>query len=260
MSPSHAARSGARIPVGSQVRPDLVTRVDAPTAVPWPELYRQITATRETHASTLHAFHTVWYDAKHTWATGNFLGVPMMKNPMDLWAYHELLCELRPTTVLETGTFAGGSALWFAFLMDVLGIRGGRILTIDIDDYLDRRPPHPRVTYYAGDATDATMIRTVTTEVTHPLVITLDADHSTAHVRKELDAYAPLLRVGEYVVVEDTNISWPMERGAAGAVQDYADAHPGEFVQDIWYERMLLTMHPGGWLKRVAPCTHQPSV
>ncbi len=90
-------------------------------------------------------------------------------------------------------------------------------------------------------------------------MISLDADHSADHVRRELELYAPLCRVGEYLVVEDTNISWSGpdgDRGAAGGVQDYMDAHPGEFVQDILCERWLTTMHPGGWLRRVAACGH----
>ena len=251
-----AARAGDRIPIGSRTHATLVTKVDTPAAIPMTEVYAKIAATRAQHGDVLHAFHQVWYEAGHTWSMCNFLGVPMMKCPMDLWAYHDLLVSQRPRTVLETGTFAGGSAMWFAFLMDVLGIHDGRVITIDIDDYT-AGSRHPRVTYYSGDATNPTMIKTIAKEITHPLLVSLDADHSTAHVRKELDAYAPLLQVGEYVVVEDTNISWGEERGARGAVEDYADAHPGEFWQDMYLERNLLTMHPGGWLKRVASCTHQ---
>ena len=72
-------------------------------------------------------------------------------------------------------------------------------------------------------------------------------------MRQELDLYAPACHVGDRLVVEDTNVAWPHDRGARGALEDYLIAHPGEWRQDILCERYLLSMHPGGWLERVAP-------
>jgi cephalosporin hydroxylase len=227
------------------------------------EMARRIAKTRADHAEVLQQYHDVWYTAPHTWHWTHFMGVGIMKCPNDLWMYQELMSAHRPTVVIETGTYSGASALWFAVLMDLLQIEGGHVYSIDFEDHR-RVESHPRITFLGGDSTDP-LVRDVivddlsTAMVDGPKLISLDADHSADHVRKELELYAPLTSVGDWLVVEDTNISWPGEqgdRGARGGVEDYLGKHPGEFRQDVLCERWLLTMNPGGWLRRVAACDH----
>ena len=213
-----------------------------------------IVQTMMQNAALLQKYHQLWYEsAAHTWGFTSFLGVGMMKCPNDLWAYQDILTQLRPLTVLECGTFTGGSALWFASLMDLLGIYG-EVLTVDIEPaHRDPRVQHPRLTFYGGSSTDPTLAREILDRVQHPLLVVLDSDHAAAHVRAELELYAPACHVGDRLVVEDTNVAWLHDRGARGALEDYLIAHPKEWRQDILPERYLLSMHPGGWLERVAP-------
>jgi cephalosporin hydroxylase len=220
------------------------------------QMAERVQKTRRDHGQLLLDYHKVWYESGHTWPYTHFLGVGLMKNPNDLWIYQDLIAALKPKTIIETGTYAGGSALWFAFLMDAMCTEG-RIITIDLDDH--RQCSHPRITFVGGDSTDPDLAQAVLAEVEHPLLVTLDADHSAEHVRKELELYAPHVRVGEWLIVEDTNIGWSGpggDRGARGGLEEYLLAHEGEFRQDVLSERYLLTMNPGGWLERVAECTH----
>ncbi len=209
------------------------------------------------HGPLLQQYHDVWYNAPHTWHYTRFLGVGMMKSPNDLWAYQDLLTEHRPKTVIETGTYTGASALWFAFLMDMLNIEGGKVYTIDFEDR--RKCDHPRITFLGADSTDPHVASALAEQIEYPLLVSLDADHSAAHVKKELELYAPLCRVRDWLVVEDTNVAWTGDDGdpgARGGLQNYVLAHPGEWRQDPLCERYLLSMNPGGWLQRMAECRH----
>lgn len=224
------------------------------------EVAEHVRTTLRTHGDLLQQYHDVWYKAPHTWHFTYFLGVGLMKSPNDLWAYQELITDLRPKTIIETGTYAGGSALWFAYLLDMLQVEDGHVYTIDFEDR--RKCDHPRITFLGGDSTNPEIVGGLKEGLKYPLLVSLDADHSAAHVKRELELYAPLCRVGDRLVVEDTNIAWAGEGGdpgARGGLQNYVCEHPGEWAQDPLYERWLLTMNPGGWLKRVMECGHGPS-
>ena len=111
-----------------------------------------------------------------------------------------------------------------------------------------------RITFIEGDSTDPALAMKLRDQITCPLLVVLDSDHAEAHVRKELELYAPMCRPGDRLVVEDTNVAWPHDRGARGALEDYLSVHHDEWRQDLLCERWLLSMHPGGWLVREKPC------
>lgn len=226
---------------------------------PMAEACRNLTGVLDTHEDLINTFNAAWYQARYTWTSTNVFGIPTMKAPTDLWMYHELLWKHRPRTVLETGTARGGSALWFALLMDVLGI-DGQVITIDIAPNLHDLAKHPRVVSITGDSTHPEVAAAALARVTHPLLVSLDAEHSEEHVTKELALYAPHVAVGEHLVVEDTNVAWDDDRGPWGALDAFLSAHPDEWRRDVFCERYWLTMHPHGWLQRVKDCSHAGSV
>ena len=116
------------------------------------------------------------------------------------------MVETRPELIVETGTYRGGSAFFLASICDLLG--AGEIVSIDIEPVRDDYPAHPRITYLGGrSSTDPDVVATIRerAEGRRTLVV-LDSDHSQAHVEAELAEYAPLVPVGGYVIVEDSNI------------------------------------------------------
>lgn len=129
-----------------------------------------------------------------------------LKYPTDLWIYQEIMAEVRPSTIIETGTWMGGSALFFAGLCDLLG--QGRVLTIDVER---RRPipEHPRLTFLQGSSTAPKTLATVREHVGEGgrVLVVLDSDHSYDHVLEELRLYGPMVTPGSHLIVEDTNVN-----------------------------------------------------
>lgn len=188
-----------------------------------------------------------------TWTEATWLGAQALKNPLDLWVYQEIMFESRPELVVETGTYRGGSACFLASICDLLG--GGEVVSIDIEPVRDDYPAHPRITYLGGrSSTDPAVVAEVRgrAEGKRTLVI-LDSDHSQAHVADELDEYAPLVPVGGYVIVEDSNIGQirkDLLPGPLEAIEAFL-ARTDEFEIDRTREKFLITHNPGGYLRRV---------
>jgi cephalosporin hydroxylase len=209
-------------------------------------------------------FHRAYYDAwengthhgRHTMDLAWF-GYRTLKCPFDLWTFQEILVETRPHIVVECGTRFGGSALFMASIFDLQG--RGQVLTIDTDPKPPLpRPRHPRITYLLGSSTDPDVIRDVRERCRGKRVmVVLDSDHSATHVRAELDAYADLVSKGCYLVVEDTNVNGhpvapEFGPGPGEALQEWL-AGRDDFVADAKRERFMLTLNPGGYLRRVRP-------
>lgn len=211
------------------------------------------------------AFHRLYYDS-HVWLDTRWLGVPVLKCPLDLWIYQELITELRPGLIVETGTAAGGSALFLACMCDLVG--AGRVITIDIATD-DSRPQHPRVEYLHGSSVAPDTVAAVAAEAAtvDTVLVILDSDHAMPHVTAELHAYAPLVTVGSYLIVEDTNTNGhPVlpdhGPGPHEAVEQFLAAPAGRaFVRDERRERLLMTFNPGGYLQRRSgdPADAQPA-
>ncbi|QQG40199.1 MAG: cephalosporin hydroxylase [Candidatus Aenigmatarchaeota archaeon] len=196
-------------------------------------------------------FHKIYYNKPDTVQGVHWFGTKVQKLPSDLWMYQEIIHETNPDVIVETGTADGGSAMFFASLFDLR--KRGEIVTIDI---LPCKASHPRVTKLIGSSTDPSIVEKVKkmADGKKALVI-LDSDHGMAHVLKEMESYAALVPIGGYMVVEDTNINGhPVDPlfgpGPMEAVREFLKGR-NDFVADLRRERLLLTMHPGGWLKRV---------
>jgi len=204
-------------------------------------------------AAIVRSFHRLYYhSASRTWSNTYWLGTQTQKCPLDLWVYQEILHELRPEAIVETGTASGGSASYLAAICDLLGT--GRIVTVDVVER--ERPAHERVTYLTGSSTDPQIAAQVLEFVgdDSPVLVILDSDHSRDHVLEELRLYAPLVTPGSYVIVEDTNVnghpvSPDFGPGPMEAVDEFL-RESAEFAVDAEREKLLLTFNPRGYLRR----------
>ena len=189
-----------------------------------------------------------------TWGNTHWLGAKVAKNPLDLWVMQEIVVETKPDLIVETGTYRGGSALYFASLCDLLD--HGEVISIDLEEVRPDYPQHARITYLGGRSSiDPAVVSEVTERARGGrAMVILDSDHSEAHVAGELAAYAPLVAVGSYLIVEDTNVDEvrpDLPAGPLPAIERFLARTPG-FVVDAEREKWVITFNPRGYLKRVA--------
>lgn len=203
-------------------------------------------------------FHILSYSSLN-WASSQWLGITTEQNPNDVWAIQELIVDVKPDYFVEAGTFKGGSAaLWATILAQVNP--DARVITIDIvDKAQDARKLQvvkDKVDFLVGSSTAPEIVAEVTRRVKGKRVmVMLDSDHSKDHVLGELKAYSPLVPVGSYLIVQDTNVNGrpvlpEFGPGPGEAVDEFLRDNR-DFVVDRRPERFLFTMHPGGYLKRV---------
>ncbi|MEH2199679.1 CmcI family methyltransferase [Nostoc sp.] len=206
-------------------------------------------------------FHQLYYNAAQqrglTWQKTYWMGIPVYKCPLDLWIYQEILFEVKPEIIIETGTLYGGSALFLAQMCDLLG--KGEIVSIDIEDR-PNRPQHPRISYWLGSSTSEAMIERVRQKTANKssVIVILDSDHRAEHVLQELHLYHQFVTPGSYFIVEDTNINghpvYPeYGPGPMEAVQAFLREN-SDFHIEQECEKLYLTFNPSGYLKK---CDYQ---
>jgi cephalosporin hydroxylase len=195
------------------------------------------------------------------WMWTTWMGTRAAKCPLDLWIYQEIVWRTRPDVIVETGTLAGGSALFLASICDLLGT--GRVLTIDIEPR-PKRPAHPRIDYLTGSSIDPAVVERVRDQIAagETTMVLLDSDHAKEHVLAEMRAYAPLVSPGNYLVVEDTAAARIVEpvpaEGPLEAVEAFLADNP-DFEVDEGCEKFLMTWHPSGYLRRRHPGSTEPA-
>lgn len=201
-------------------------------------------------------FH-IHYEQARIWEHNNWLGSRCWKLPFDAFVIQEIIYDVRPEYIIETGTGHGGSALFYAGICELLG--EGKVITIDIEGKCDNSNEfewEDRIIYLHGSSTNKLVYDKVfeLCEGKRNVVI-LDSWHSYEHVCKELEIYESLVPVDSYLIVEDTHVSghpvpWPHGQGPYESV-DWFLSTRDNFEREYWTEKHLMTFNPGGYLKRI---------
>ncbi|HSE46187.1 MAG TPA: CmcI family methyltransferase [Gemmatimonadales bacterium] len=184
-----------------------------------------------------------------------WMGVPVLKHPVDLMAYQQIIFDTTPDVIIETGTHSGGSALFLAQMCE--HVHHGRVISIDISPPTVVHPGHPRLTYLTGNSVDDSIIEVVDGIARGQAgLVILDSDHTRQHVYTEMRLYRHLVALDSYLIVEDTNINGhPIYPGHGPGPWEAVE----DFIADFGYEfqidgerEYLGTYNPRGYLKRIA--------
>ncbi len=203
--------------------------------------------------------------------THNFswMGRPLIQFPQDLIAMQELLWRIRPTLVIECGIAHGGSLIFYASLMEMMGI-DGEILGIDVDirphnfREITKHAMYKRITMIEGSSIEDRTVEKVCAFAEHheSILVCLDSNHTHDHVLRELRSYAPLVSIESYCVVFDTGIDdmpaedsadrpWGPGNSPKSAVHQYLTENRGFEIDHEMVNKLLITACPDGYLKRI---------
>ncbi len=208
-------------------------------------------------------FHRLYYAHPDSWMKNIYLGYPIQQCPFDLQLYQELIFKLKPSFIIQTGVLQGGSILYFATLLDLIGSTL-EVPVIGVDITLTQRAlslSHARIKLIEGSSIDAATIEKVKENIKPPVtnnkgMVILDSDHSKSHVLQELKLYSDFVGIGSYLVVEDTDINGhPVQRGWGDGPYEAVEIFlqkDRRFLRDnkLW-QRNLFSFHQFGWLKRI---------
>ncbi len=199
----------------------------------------------------------IYFEKNRLWENITWLGVPMWKLPNDAMIIQEIIYETKPEAVIETGTGFGGSTLFYALILKLIG--QGKVLTVDVRDDFERYKNSNLIGWiisFIGSSIDLDIVRRISELVEgRSTMLILDSCHSEEHVSKELDLYADLVSVGNYLIVEDTHVGgnpveWEYGKGPMEAVKKFLEKDK-RFEVDKSREKLVMTFNPSGWLKRI---------
>lgn len=201
-----------------------------------------------------------------------WLGVPIIQMPADIVALQETVWRSKPSVIIETGVARGGSLIFFASLLELLG--GGKVIGVDIDirahnrDTIETHPMAKRIELIEGSSIAPETLEAVRAKIPEgaSVMVILDSDHSRDHVLSELEAYAPLVTPGQYLIVADTILGYlsqqetPTERSKVWYEGDEPlaalrlfMAQSDDFELDAEINgKLIMGSSPGGYLRRRA--------
>lgn len=213
-----------------------------------------------------------------------WLGRPIIQYPQDMAAMQELIWEVRPDLVIETGIAHGGSLVFSASMLALLeycdaAADGGTldpsrpartVLGVDIDirphnrEAVEAHPMASRIRMIQGSSVDPAVVEQVREAARgkRRVLVALDSNHTHDHVLAELDAYAPLVTPGSYCVVFDTVVEhlprelcpdrpWGPGDNPKTAVHAWIKGHPEFEIDRRIVDKLQLTVAPDGYLRRV---------
>lgn len=220
---------------------------------------------KNTAAAFMNASITARYSYNFSW-----LGRPIIQYPQDMIAMQELIWEIKPDLIIETGIAHGGSLIFYASILELIG--KGEVLGIDIDirDHnrkeIENHQMYKRIKMIQGSSIDPAIVAEVATHTKdkQTILVTLDSNHTHDHVLAELKMYSPFVSLHSYLVVYDTIVEklpadhlpghvrpWTIGDNPMTALHTFiAENSQFEIDQSI-NNKLLISVAPDGYLKRI---------
>lgn len=202
------------------------------------------------------------YTHHFTW-----LGMPIIQLPQDIIAVQELIWQIKPRLIVETGVARGGSVVFYASLLELLG-GDGMVVGIDIDirshnrARIESHSMFRRIQLVEGSSIDQAVVRHVHELAAgkSPVLVVLDSNHTHDHVLAELNAYAPLVGRDSYIVVFDTVVEdmpagsfpdrpWDKGNNPKTAVKEFLRTNSRFEIDRELENRLQITVAPSGYLR-----------
>lgn len=196
-----------------------------------------------------------------------WLGRPIIQFPQDIIALQEIIWRVKPDIIIETGIAHGGSLIFYASMLELIG-GAGQVLGIDVEIRphnrveIERHPMFKRITMIEGSSTDEKVVKQVSAFARgkNQVMVVLDSNHTHAHVLKELELYSPLVTKGSYLVVLDTIIEdmpedffpdrpWSKGNNPKTAVWEFLKTNDRFEIDKEIENKLLITVAPDGYLK-----------
>jgi cephalosporin hydroxylase len=202
------------------------------------------------------------YSYNFTW-----LGRPIIQYPQDIIALQEIIWKTKPDLIIETGIALGGSLIFFASMLELIG--AGRVIGVDIDirehnrAQIEQHPLSKRIEMLQGSSVDPAVVSGIREKSvgSNRIMVVLDSNHSSEHVSAELHAYAPLVSSGCYLAVMDTVVDllpadlsfdrpWRPGDSPMTAVDAFLEKHSEFSIDEEIDKRLLVSVAPRGYLIR----------
>jgi len=204
----------------------------------------------------------------------SWMGRPIIQNPEDLVRTQEVIYQVKPTVIIETGVAHGGSLIFYASLFKGMGI-AGRVIGVDIEirphnrQAIEAHELFPAIALIEGSSIDPAIVSQVAAllQPDDRVLVILDSNHTKSHVAAELEAYCPMVSVGSYIVATDGSMeilhdvprgtpAWSHDNPSAAA-REFAQAHDMFILKQPEWPfsesglKKNITHWPDAWLKRI---------
>jgi cephalosporin hydroxylase len=199
----------------------------------------------------------------------SWMGRPIIQYPQDMIAMQEIIWDVKPDLIIETGIAHGGSLIYYASLLELIG--NGEVLGIDIDirehnrKEIGKHPMIKRIKMIQGSSIAPEIVSQVEKYAAGKkrILVCLDSNHTHDHVLSELNLYSPFVTTGSYIVVFDTIVEdlpegyfsqkrpWGISNNPKTAVDTFLHSNKSFEIDQAIDNKLLISVAPKGYLKKV---------